>query len=131
MQLFKSKQIGLYYPKQQNFTIQNEIPLPLVHIALSALRLVLSDQFRVLEMLKMLAQLPRHANALIEAGGVTQLSSLFIEIYKPNAVYFSTFKNLVLEVCIALAQWPTAAQKMVTKMEEDFSEELYQPLPSK
>lgn len=65
MQLFKSKQIGLYYPKQQNFTIQNEIPLPLVHIALSALKLVISDQFRVLEMLKMLAQLPRHANALI------------------------------------------------------------------
>jgi hypothetical protein len=73
-------------------------------------------------MLKMLAQLPRHANALIESGGVAQLSSLFIEFYKPNAVFFSTFKNLVLEVCIGLAQWPTAAQRMITKLEEDFLE---------
>jgi len=47
-------------------------------------------------MLKMLAQLPRHANAIIEAGGVAQLSMLFLEFYRPNAVFFSTFKNLVL-----------------------------------
>jgi len=71
----------------------------------------------VLEMLKMLAQLPRHANAIIEAGGVAQLSSLFLDFYRPDAVFFSTFKNLVLEVCIALSQWPIAAQRMVTKLE--------------
>jgi hypothetical protein len=127
MQLFKSKQLGLYYPRQQNFSIQNEIPLPLVHIALSSLRLVLSDQFRVLETLKMLAQLPRHAHALIDSGGVAQLSSLLIDLYRPHAVCFSTFKNLLLEVCIALAQWPTAAQRMVTKLEEDFLDEIYPP----
>jgi hypothetical protein len=67
-------------------------------------------------MLKMLAQLPRHANAIIEAGGVAQLSIMFLEFYKPNALFFSTFKNLLLEVCIALSQWPTAAQRMVTKL---------------
>lgn len=65
----------------------------------------------------MLAQLPRHANAIIDFGGVSQLSTLFLEFYKPNAVLFSTFKNLVLEVCIALSQWPTAAQRMVTKLD--------------
>ena len=52
----------------------NEIPLPLVHIGLSSLKLLPSDQFRVLEMIKMLAQLPRHANAIIEAAGVSKLS---------------------------------------------------------
>jgi hypothetical protein len=111
--------------------VQNDIPLPLVHIALSSLKLTLSDQFRVLETLKMLAQLPRHAHALIDSGGVAQLSSLFVDLYRPNAVYFSTFKNLLLEVCIALAQWPTAAQRMVTKMEEDFYDEIYQTSPPK
>jgi 2-keto-3-deoxy-6-phosphogluconate aldolase len=95
----------------------NEIPLPLVHIGLSSLKLLPSDQFRVLEMIKMLAQLPRHANAIIEAGGVSQLCTLFLEFYKPGSVLFSTFKNLVLEVCIALSQWTTAAQRMVTKLD--------------
>lgn len=79
----------------------------------------------------MLAQLPRHAHALIDSGGVAQLTSLFVDLYRPNAVYFSTFKNLLLEVCIALAQWPTAAQRMVTKMEEDFYDEIYQTSPLK
>jgi hypothetical protein len=67
-------------------------------------------------MLKMLAQLPRHANAIIEAAGIAQLSTLFLQFYKPNVMFFSSFKNLVLEVCIALSQWPTAAQRMVTKL---------------
>ena len=106
----------MYYPKQQNYSIQNEIPLPLVHICLESLKLHLSDQYRVLETLKMLAQIPRHANLIIESGGVTQISQLFLQLNKSNVIYFSTFKNLVLEVCIALSHWPNAAQKMVTKL---------------
>jgi 2-keto-3-deoxy-6-phosphogluconate aldolase len=95
----------------------NEIPLPLAEVGLESLKLLPSDQFRVLEMLKMLAQLPRHATTIIERGGVAQLCDLFLRFYQPNALIFSTFKNLVLEVCIALSQWPTAAQRMVTKLE--------------
>jgi hypothetical protein len=68
-------------------------------------------------MLKMLTQLPRHATTIIERGGVSQLTCLFLEFYQPHSVVFSTFKNLVLEVCIALSQWPTAAQRMVTKLD--------------
>jgi len=67
-------------------------------------------------MLKMLAQLPRLAREIIEQGGVQRLSNLFLQFYRPSAFFFSSFKNVVLEVCIALAQWPGAAQVMVSKL---------------
>ena len=66
------------------------------------------------------------ANEIIQKDGIPALVSLFLRFYNPNSFFFSSFKNLLLEVFISLAQWHAAALKMIEPLIQDHFDEIYE-----
>ena len=86
-----------------------QIPTDVVQTCIRLLSLNLSDQFRSLEVLKLILQLQNHAQEFFNKGGISVLIGLFLQFFNSEEVILSSLKSLLIEVFVALSFWDFSA----------------------
>ena len=98
------------------------MPTTLPTILLHCLQQSESDQFRALEILRLLLQLENMTRVFVNHRGLEVLQRLYFQLVSEDT--FSSIKVLVLEVFLVLSQYPFVAKIFNERLVED--EKIYE-----